>query len=254
MRRLIRSLFALAALCLALTAGLAKGQGANYVVGVEDLDYFPIYAMRDKEYVGAARDILDAFAKYAGIRFTYVPMPITRLTSELVNASVDFKFPDNAYWLADLRKGKTIAYSQAVIAYIDGVMVLPEKKGRPLAQFSTLGTVTGFTPFAWQSTLKEGRVRLIENPQMRALQKQVLAGRIDGAYASVAVANHLLEKDLKQPGALVFDASLPHTRSDYYLSSAKHPELIKRFDTWLKANAARVSAIKNKHGAEAGVN
>jgi len=113
--------------------------------------------------------------------------------------------------------------------------------------------VSGFTPFAWLGILKEGRVRLVENPQMRALQRQVLTGRIDGAYASVAVANHILDQELKQPGALVFDPSLPHTRSDYYLSSAKHHELIKRFDSWLQANASRTAAIKLKYGAEAGV-
>lgn len=254
MSRLIRFLLLLLGPVLALAVTPASGQSGRYVVGVEDLDYYPIYAVRGGEYVGAARDILDAFAKDAGLSFSYQAMPITRLTSEMVSGGVDFKFPDNAYWLADLRKGKNIAYSQAVIAYIDGVMVLPANKGRPLPQFNTLGTVTGFTPFAWQTTLKEGRVRLIENPQMRALQKQVLTGRIDGAYASVAVANHLLRQDLRQPGALVFDPALPHTRSDYFLSSAKHPEIIKRFDAWLKTNAARVSAIKTKHGAEAGVN
>lgn len=241
------------ALLASLLALPAAAQTNTYLIGVEDLDYYPIYGMRQGEYGGAAREILDAFAKDAGLHFTYQALPVMRLTSDLLNGAVDFKFPDNAYWNADLRKGKNITYSQAVIAYIDGVMVLPEKKGQPISQFATLGTVSGFTPYAWLGILKEGRVRLVENPQMRALQRQVLTGRIDGAYASVAVANHLLEKELKQPGALVFDPALPHTRSDYFLSSAKYPEIIKRFDSWLQANAARIAAIKAKYGAEAGV-
>lgn len=244
----------LAILFAALLTGLAHAAGAQrYVVGVEELDYYPVYAVRDGAYAGAAREILDAFAADSGIVFVYKPLPIVRLTSELANGAIDFKFPDNPYWAADLRKGKTIAYSKGVIAYIDGVMVLPERRGRGIGEFNTLGTVTGFTPFAWLDTLKEGRVKLVENPQMRALQRQVIAGRIDGAYASVAVANYILDSELKQPGALVFDPGLPHTKSEYYLSSARHPQLIARFDAWLAQNAARVAAIKARYGAEKGV-
>lgn len=247
-----RLLIALAFSC-GFTAAAGASEAQRYVIGVEELDYFPVYALRNGRYIGAAREILDAFAADRGLAFDYQALPITRLTGELINGNVDFKFPDNAYWNEELRKGKSIAYSQPVIASIDGVMVLPERRGRGVEQIQTLGTVTGFTPFAWLDRLKEGKVRLVENPQMRALQRQVLAGRIDGAYASIAVANQTLEADLKQPGALVFDASLPHTRSDYSLSSARHPVLIRQFDAWLAANAQRIAAIKAKYGAEKGV-
>lgn len=240
-------------LCCSLAAAAAASEAKRYTVGVEELDYSPIYALRNGEYVGAAREILDAFAADRGIVFSYRALPVTRLTGELINGDIDFKFPDNAHWNAELRKGKTIVYSQAVIACIDGVLVRPERRGQGVDQIRTLGTVTGFTPFAWLGRLKEGKVRLVENPQMLALQRQVLAGRIDGAYASVAVAYQTLEVELKQPGALVFDASLPHARSDYSLSSARHPELIRQFNAWLAANAQRVASIKEKSGAEKGV-
>lgn len=240
--------------CLSLISlGTAGAEPIRYVVGVEELDYYPAYAVKNGQYAGAAREILDAFAQDQGFQFHYQPLPIVRLTGELVSGGIDFKFPDSPNWQTELRKGKTIAYSKAVIAYIDGVMVKPENRGRGLAKFTTLGTVSGFTPHGWLAALKEGRVKLVENPQMRALQRQVIAGRIDGAYASVAVANHLLETDLALPGALVFDETLPHTRGDYLLSSARHPELIKRFDAWLTANGDRITQIKNKYSAEKGV-
>lgn len=253
MKRRLAFCFLCVGLLATAIAPVAAGEGRRYVVGVEELDYYPAYAARQGEYVGAAREILDAFAADHGLSFSYQPMPIARLTAELVAGGIDFKFPDNAQWSAELRRGRTIAYSKAVIAYVDGVMVLPERKGRGQAGFATLGTVTGFTPYAWLPLLGEGKVRLVENPQMRALQRQVLGGRIDGAYASIAVANHILETDLKQPGALVFDPDLPHVRSDYYLSSARHPELIRRFNLWLETNAARIQAIKARYGAEKGV-
>lgn len=238
-------------LLLALAGPGAAAQ--RYVVGVEELDYYPLYALRDGRYVGTAREILDAFAADQGIELEYRPLPITRLTNELVNASIDFKFPDSPDWASDLRKGKSITYSKGVIAYVDGVMVRPESRDKGLASFHTLGTVAGFTPYAWLGLLKSGKVRLVENPQMRALQRQVLAGRVDGAYANVAVANHILETELQRPQALVFDASLPHARGEYLLSSARHAPLIARFDAWLTANARKVAAIKARYGAEKGV-
>jgi ABC-type amino acid transport substrate-binding protein len=223
------------------------------VVGVEELDYYPLYAVRDGEYVGAVREILDAFAKEAGIRFRYQPLPIMRLFSGVLDGSLDFKFPDSPDWKTDLKTGKPLHYSQGVIAYVDGVMVRPDRLGKGLEQFHTLGTVTGFTPFSWLSQLESGQVNKVENPQMRALQRQVIAGRIDGAYASIAVANHILEQELKSPGALVFDADLPHTRSTYQLSTARHPELIERFNQWLDTSDDKVTAIKQKFAAEKGV-
>lgn len=243
-------------LALVLWAGMAcsaVAEPARYVVGVEELDYFPVYAIRDGDYVGAAREILDAFAADAGIAFTYQPLPVKRLFAELAGGGIDFKFPDNPYWSPDAKAGRTVTYSDAVVTYIDGVMVRPERHGKGLQGFATLGTVTGFTPFAWREHLDGGRVRLVENAQMKPLLRQVIAGRIDGAYASVAVALQALDRDLRQPGALVFDPSLPHSKDSYFLSSIKHAGLIQRFNAWLAANAARVQAIKDRHGAETGV-
>jgi len=240
-------------LLLLAFAGGAAGEPQRYVVGVEQIDYYPVYAVRDGEYVGAAREILDAFADDLGIEFIYRPLPVTRLTSQLLRGEIDFKFPDHPDWSSAEREGRKVSYSRGVIAYIDGVMVRPERKGREVADFRTLGTVTGFTPFAWLDPLATGQVRLVENPQMRALQRQVIAGRIDGAYANIAVATYILEERLQRPGALQFDPGLPHTRSDYYLSSVLHRDLIKRFSRWLQAHEERVATIKKRYGAERGV-
>lgn len=234
-------------------AATAAADAARYVVGVEELDYFPVYALRDGAYSGAAREILDAFAADAGVAFTYQPLPIKRLFAELAGGGIDFKFPDNPHWNTEAKAGKPVTYSAPVIAYVDGVMVKPERRGKGLEGFRTLGTVTGFTPFAWLKVLESGKVRLVENAQMKALQRQVLADRIDGAYASVAVATHILDNDLNQPGALVFDPSLPHSKDAYFLSTTRHPALIERFSGWLAVNAAKVAAIKAKYGAEKGV-
>ncbi|GAA0594093.1 transporter substrate-binding domain-containing protein [Caenispirillum bisanense] len=250
MRRLLGLLF-----CLGLAAAPAAlaADRPEYVVGVEELDYYPVYAVQDGAYVGAAREILDAFAADAGVAFRYQPLPVNRLYADLTGGGIDFKFPDNPHWNPAAKAGADVVYSAPVIAYIDGVMVRPARKGAGPDAVATLGTVTGFTPFSWLDRIQDGRVRLSENAQMRPLLRQVMAERIDGAYVSVAVASHLLAADFGDAGALVFDAGLPHSRDDYRLSAARHPELIARFDAWLAANAERVAEIKARYGAERGV-
>lgn len=259
MGRLLRHLLLLVAGLAGLTALLAPPLRAadtstRYVVGVEELNYYPVYAVQDGQYVGAARELLDAFAADAGFAFDYRPLPINRLYAELMGGTIDFKFPDNAYWNATAKEGAGVTYSDPVIAYIDGVMVRPERVGQGPDAFSSLGTVTGFTPFSWLERIQAGQVKVSENAQMRALLRQVLADRIDGAYVSIAVATHMLGTELKDAGTLQFDPALPHSRDHYLLSSTQHPEVIARFNAWLAENADRVAEIKARWGAEAGVN
>lgn len=247
---MLRILLVLAAV-LAGWPGMAAAR--ELVVGVEDLEYYPIYAVRDGEYVGAGRAILDAFASDRGHRLTYRPLPIKRLYAELAGGGIDLKFPDNPYWSADTKKGRSVTYSKPMIAYVDGVMVRPGNHGRGADSVRTLGTVSGFTPFAWLDRIKAGTVALKENPRMELLLRQAVVGHVDGAYVSVAVANHVLAGPLNLPGALMFDPALPHTRDHYLLSSANHPEVIAEFNAWLAANGDRVKTIKDRFGAEAGV-
>jgi len=222
----------------------------DLVVGVEDVDYLPAYGWRDNSYSGAARDIIDAFAAANGYRPIYRPLPIKRLFAELVSGGVDVKFPDNPLWGQDSKLGAAISYSRPVIEYIDGVMVTPNRRGKTIA---TLGTVAGFTPTPWLERIKAGQVALKENLKLDPLLRQVLLGRLDGAYVSVAVANYTLDTGFQMPGALVFDPSQPFSRESYRLSSARRPDLIAAFDAWLAAHAAEVKAIKDSYHAEKGV-
>ncbi len=243
----------LIALALWLAAFPAQAEGPAYVVGVEQLDYFPLYAVREGRYVGAAREILDAFAADAGLRLEYRPLPVKRLYSDLLTGEIDFKFPDSPDWAGEQKRGHRVVYSAPVIEFIDGVMVTPERRGRGLDGFRVLGTVAGFTPFAWLDTIAAGEVTLVENPRFALLLRQVQTGRVDGAYANIAAANHALDAELNMPGALVFDPGLPHARDHYRLSTTRHAEVIAAFDAWLSANPGRVAAIKERLGAEKGV-
>ena len=195
----------------------------NFVVGVGDYDYLPHHGIINHEYRGYAREILDLFSKKSGLILIYRPLPWKRVIHEYTNGNVDFIFPDNPFWDTEAKKGKKIQYSNAVVSYIDGVVVLPENKGRGIDHLKTIGTLRGFTIWDYKKYIQSGQMELAESNNFVPLLKQVLMKRIDGAYMELAVANYYLQDVLKKPGALVFDPNLPHTRDNYHLSSIKHP-------------------------------
>lgn len=225
----------------------------SYVVGVENQDYLPAYGLVDGQYQGFARELLDAFAKDRGYRFEYRALPVPRLYAAFFNGQVDFKFPDNARWKQDQRGGKPITYSAPVLTYIDGVVVPADRSHLQENEIRTLGTVAGFTPWAWLDRVAAGSVKVSENVSFEALVRQVVAHRIDGAYANIAVVNYQLDKVLGMPGVLVFAPQLPYSRDHYHLSTLKHAAMIEDFNRWMQEHDSRVDAMKKQHGVNIGL-
>ena len=222
----------------------------KYIVGVEPQDYFPCYSFDSKSDAkdhGAGPSILDAFAKDAGIVFEYRPLPVNRLFSDFIDEKIDFKFPDNPKWKGDIKVGKKIAYSDSVIEYVDGVMVVPEKKGKGISELNRLGIVMGFTPWDFMGEIKAGKVKVLENSDFKMLFAQVLWGNSDGVYVNVAVAKKYLDKDMNKKGALVFDSSLAHTKDNYYLSSIKYADVIQKFSTFLKDKKTNMDTLRKSY-------
>lgn len=234
----------------ALAASLLLVPGAaladDILIGVEDLTYYPHYTMEGGEYAGFGRAVLDAWAADNGHTVTYKAFPIKRLMSMLVEGQIDLKYPDNAYWSSDLKDGKNVTYSEAVVEYIDGVSVAPDNVGKGMGSVKKLGTVRGFTPWAWLDEINGGSVELSELGALDGLIKQAVAGRIDAAYANVSVIQHQLG-EMGQSGSLKFDPDLKHTRDFYYLSTTTKPALIEDFNAWLAENTDKVAALKSEY-------
>lgn len=240
MRRFMIALLA----CLAVVMAHA---GPSYVVGVEDLNYYPQYSSEGKQFTGFAREALDLFAKEHGYSFVYKPLPVARLYDSFFAGELDFKYPDDPNWQQAARKGKAISYSDAVVSYIDGVLVTPDNKGKGMAALKVLGTVRGFTPWDYMAAINQGALKVQEVNDFGASLQQGIAKRVDGVYMNIDVGNYQLREVLKRPGALVFDDSLPHTRSAYKLSSMNNPKVIAEFSEFLKKNKAQVDALKKKY-------
>ena len=239
-----RSLFLLS-LFLFFTA--AKSYAKHYVVGVEELEYYPIYAQREGEYAGFARELLDGFATSNGHTFEYRHMPIKRLFNDFIAGKFDFKFPDSSQWQTAMKKGKAITYSDPVLEYIDGVMVATSELGKGKSHLKTLGVPRGFTPWEYLEDAKNKQISITEGNSLKNLVKMAQTKRIDGVYFNIIVAKYFLEHTEFASNIIVFDKTLPHTRSTYHLSSIKHPNIIQEFNHYLKANVAKVEALKAKY-------
>jgi len=222
----------------------------TYVVGVEALDYYPHYRGENAGFSGFAREVLDAFARHQGYRFDYRPLPVARLNKTFFAGELDFKYPDNPNWQANRRKGLDIHYSAPVASYTDGVLLLPANRGKGVDNLTTLGTVRGFTPWAYLDAIAQGTLKVREVTTFRQSLQQGISRRVDGVYMNIEVGRYQLERVLKQPGALVFDETLPHSRSAYRLSSIRHPATLEAFNAFLQSNATEIEALKDKYGLQ----
>ena len=220
----------------------------TFTVGVEDIEYYPIYAKRDGTYSGYARAVLDEFAKQSGHKFTYQALPIKRLFNSFLSGELDFKFPDSPYWQKDMKEGKNVKYSDSIIEYVDGVMVAPANIGKGKGSIKKLGVLRGFTAWDYLGDIENKSIELTEVTSLEALVKMTKGGRLDGVYFNVIVANHFLAETMFDKGGILFDESLPHTRGNYYLSSIKHPEMIDQFNEFLRTNQSLIASLKTKYG------
>ena len=221
--------------------------GKNLVIGVENIDYYPIYSITSGQYTGYAREILDHFAQKYNHTITYRPLPIVRLFQEFVEQEVDLKFPDNPNWGSDFKKGSNISYSQSALSYTDGIMVLTHKLGQ--SKPKTLGIVRGFTPTAIIDDVNQGKIKIKEFSSIKNLVSIFInRNDVEGVYFNVAVTKYTMKSLLIDENTIIYDPSLPYVNGDYFLSSIKHPDIINQFDEFLKNNASFLQKLKEKYG------
>ncbi|AVG16497.1 hypothetical protein CFN79_11915 [Chromobacterium vaccinii] len=234
-------------------AFIGPAAASSFVVGVEEIDYYPLHSCVNGKFSGYGRDLLDAFAKQSGHSFTYTPLPVSRLFHTFLNdSSIDFKYPDNPHWQADLKKGKSIFYSQSVVNVIEGLLVKPEKVDQ-LSETSLKAIVTmrGFTPWPFEQAMRQkinnGTIRVYQEDSFSKVISLGMTGHYDAVYASPIVINYYLDEIVHKPGALVFDRKLPFESSDFSLSSIRQGDVIKQFNEFLAKNQSLVMELKRKY-------
>ena len=234
---------------LVLRVGLAKE--SIYTVGVENLPFLPYSQVKDKQYIGILREILDEFGQQENITFRYEALPITRLYARFFAGKIDFKMPANKYWQKSIKDKRNllISYSSPLVHFLDGVMVQKPNANATLEMMKRIGIVSGFTPAQqYLQRTKDKKLVMRENPSIRGLLEQTLLGRLDGAYVNIYVAEHFLREALQKPDELVFSKKLPYVKGDYHIATLKHQALIKKINKYLIESAAKINNLKKKYG------
>ena len=233
-----------------ILSGAVNGQHlTHFTVGVEALEYYPQYSYDSKQgYRGAYKAILDLFAEQNGYTFTYKAFPIPDLYSEFIKETVDFKYPDNASWNSQNKSHIKIHYSDQVLQFTDGVMVLKKHYGEGIEHLKVLGIPKGFTPSGYKKLINKNKISLAEGDALKDVLGQLLIGHTDGAYVNKSVANYQLMYKFKMADRAVFDDTLPFTQDSYRLSSIKYPKVIQEFNDFLEKNRQKIRHIKSEYG------
>lgn len=222
----------------------------TYVVGTEDVEYYPHYgkkAPKSIEFSGYAREFFDDFSRQYLLNISYQPQPIKRLyLNLLVSKSIDFKYPDNPNWGQEVKLNQTVYYSVPISYYTDGVFVHQDNKNMPFSNIKELGILRGFTPELLMENLELYKTKIRYFSRTSHMLLALKAKSIDAIYVNTDVAFYQI-KLLNIP-SLIFKSSFPHKTGSYHLSTVKHPHILRKFNKYIEENSEAIGRLRSKYG------
>ena len=219
-------------------------------MGVEAINFYPIYDGTAAYYRGYGRDVLDHFASKYGYNFRYVHLPVKRLYRNLLKTDkLDFKFPDNPLWQRDMRKDKAVTYSNTVYQAIEGLFVLPANRDKSLAELAAIATVRGFDAWPYKVDIANGVIELQFANTQDSLVALARQGRVGGIFYEASALNwYQYTNDIPAGDRLVLNERLPHYRPQFFLSTRTQPQIIAQFNQFLQDESHLLQRLKNKYG------
>lgn len=226
----------------------ANEQEYQFLVGVEDINYFPLFDFSSSNATTPSftRDLLSEFFESHQLRYRFVPLPIKRFDKWYIEQNIDFKFPDNFRWREDKYNQLNITFSDPVLRLEAGTYVLKKNENIQRDHVNSLITVLGFHPTLWLDRVIKQPSFLQEDHNPLGIVRHVLHGNADATNIDLNVINYYL-RELKKEGQIVLAKNIPHQKFYYHLSSIKYPEIIELFNQFLIERADYVDALKKKY-------
>lgn len=218
-------------------------QAKHFVIGVQDISYFPLYDFPNPSF---AKELLDKFAEKKGYTFDYLPLPIKRINNWFSDNNIDFKFPDNSRWLGGDFDYDQVTYSEPIVELIACAVVSKNNRTITQQEVKKLGTLLGFHPTLWLDAIAQGKTELIESPSTLNIVRQVVFGSVDATNIEPNVVFHHLRL-LKQEHTLVIADHIPFETYHYHLSTIKHQDILEQFNQFLRDNKPFIESLKKRY-------
>lgn len=219
----------------------------RFIVGSQNIEYFPHYDFASPIDKGVAWAILEAFASDSGHTFTYSNMPIKRLQMEMSKGNVDFVYPDNPGWYNDITNTKEKFFSLPLTNAVTGTLVKPENVNKGISSIKRIAMPLGFTPVNWEQRIAKKLTEVTTISDTHSGLALLQLGRVDALDLEYHVGKYYTDR-LPQLGPFVLDITLPHNEIPYMLSSLKHNKVINEFNIFLQKNTHLINTIKARYG------
>jgi ABC-type amino acid transport substrate-binding protein len=221
----------------------------TYIVGAQNIEYYPYYNFSSDYEKGLGWAILEAFSKQSGHRFVYLSMPVKRLQIELKKGNVDFVFPDNSRWYDQITHGLKKVYSKPLTETFAVTLVKSENVGKGMNHISRIATPDGFSPVKWEQQIRQGNVDVtgVEGiyDGLRLLQDK----KVDALDVEYNAAQYFVRR-FPQMGPFTADLTLPHNVVTFSLSTLKYPDIVDELNAFLVSESDDINKIKAKYGIE----
>lgn len=219
-----------------------------YVIGSENIGYYPHYDFMNPDRSGYLSALLKLFATAHQLELVFVALPNKRLHLALEQGVVDFAYPDNPDWGKKPRNPTLKKYfSEPITQAMGGTIVHVQQKGKGLANFDSLVVPFGFTPIKWQQRIDNNEIRLVQVEDAIKALEMVQLQRVSGADIEFNVATHLINSQPKFTH-LTMDPDLPFDIVGFRLSTYKHPEILTRLNQFIASNPEQIDALKQQYG------
>lgn len=219
----------------------------KYIVGAQNIEYFPHYNFSSPVDKGVGWAILEAFSQASGHEFIYLSMPIRRLQMELLKGHVDFVYPDNANWYNQVTKAEDKFFSLPLTHAITGTMVKMQNSTKGIGSIKRIAMPLGFTPIHWQSRIDQHLTEIVWTSDIYAGLSMLQKDRVDAMDLDVHVANYYSEHTLDFE-RFTLDLTLPHNEVPFTLSTLQHQDIIDQLNQFIKSNPQKIREIKQAYG------
>ncbi|MFD2168254.1 hypothetical protein ACFSJY_18500 [Thalassotalea euphylliae] len=246
-----KKLFLLFFLSTCCAAFHAVGQDKEYLVGVEDVSYYPLFDFESENVnkPSFARDLLASFFEKNNYKYKFVALPVKRFDKWYIEHNIDFKFPDNFRWREDHTNKLGIHFSEPIIQLTAGTYVLKNNEAYTRNNVTRLATIRGFHPTLWLTEVRAGKLQIVEESSPVSVVKHVIAGNAEATNIDKNVIRHSLQK-LSSNEQLVLAENIYNQRYYYHFSSIRYPEVIEKFNVFLRDNQNLIQSLKKKYQIE----